>query len=66
MAMEYLKGKKVEFKSIDIDKVPSAAQEIFAKTGQAGIPVIEIGDETILGFDRAKIDSALRANNLVK
>lgn len=65
MAMEYLKGKGVEFKNIDIDKDKNAAQELFTKTGQAGIPVIEIGDETILGFDRPKIDSALRANNLV-
>jgi len=65
MAMEYLKSKGVEFKSIDVDKDPSAAQAIFAKTGQAGVPVVEIGDETILGFDRAKIDGALRANNLV-
>jgi glutaredoxin 3 len=65
MAMEYFKSKGVEFKSIDVDKDPAAAQEIFAKTGQAGVPVIEIGDETILGFDRTRIDSALRANNLV-
>lgn len=65
VAMDYLKGKKVEYKYIDIDKEPGAGQEIFNKTGQAGVPVIEIGDETILGFDRMRIDSALRANNLV-
>jgi glutaredoxin 3 len=65
MAMEYLKGRGVEYQSIDVDKDPAAAQAIFAKTGQAGVPVIEIGDETILGFDRARIDGALRANNLV-
>lgn len=65
MAMEYLKGKGVEYKSIDVDKQPEAAQKLFQKTGQAGVPVIEIGDETILGFDRARIDSALNANKLV-
>lgn len=65
MAMEYLKGKGVEFKSIDIDHDPQAARTIFAKTGQAGVPVIEIGNEVILGFDRVRIDSALRANKLV-
>jgi len=65
VAMDYLKGKKVEYKYIDIDKEPGAGEEIFNKTGQAGVPVIEIGDETILGFDRMRIDSALRANNLV-
>lgn len=65
MAMEYLKGKKVAYKEIDVDKDPHAAQMIFAKTGQAGVPVIEIGDETILGFDRMRIDQALRAHKLV-
>lgn len=65
MAMEYLKSRHVEYDSIDVDKDPKVAQEIFSKTGQAGVPVIEIGDETILGFDRQRIDSALRANNLV-
>jgi glutaredoxin 3 len=65
MAMEYLKSKGVEYQAIDVDKDLSAAQTIFAKTGQAGVPVLQIGDETILGFDRLRIDSALRANNLV-
>jgi glutaredoxin-like YruB-family protein len=65
MAMEYLKSKGVEYTSIDVDKEPSAAQKIFDKTGQAGVPVLEIGDETILGFDRTRIDLALRANHLV-
>ena len=65
VAMDYLKGKKVEYKYIDIDKDPKAGQDIYHKTGQAGVPVIQIGDETILGFDRPRIDSALRANNLV-
>ena len=65
MAMEYLKGKGVEYTAVDVDKDPSAAQKIFAKTGQAGVPVLQIGDETILGFDRPRIDSALRANKLV-
>jgi glutaredoxin 3 len=64
MVMEYLKGKGVEYKSIDVDKDPAAAQKIYAKTGQAGVPVVEIGDETILGFDRMRIDGALRANHL--
>jgi glutaredoxin 3 len=65
MAMEYLKGKGVDYQSVDVDKDPEAAHQIFAKTGQAGVPVLEIGDETILGFDRVRIDSALRASKLV-
>lgn len=65
MAKEYLKNKKVEYKEIDVDSDPSAAQELVAKTGQAGIPVLEIGEATIIGFDRPRIDSALEQYNLV-
>lgn len=65
MAKEYLKAKKVMFKEIDVDSDHDAARAIVAKTGQAGVPVIEIGNDTILGFDRQRIDLALRDNKLV-
>jgi glutaredoxin 3 len=66
MAKQYLDGLKVPFKEIDVENDHDAARALVEKTGQAGIPVIEIGDETIIGFDRARIDLALRANKLVK
>jgi glutaredoxin 3 len=65
MAKEYLSGLKVPFKEIDVEHDHTAARELVEKTGQAGIPVLEIGDETIIGFDRPRIDLALRANKLV-
>jgi glutaredoxin 3 len=65
MTKDYLKSKGVAFKDIDIDQDPAAAQALVQKTGQAGIPVIEIGDESILGFDRPRIDLALRHYKLV-
>jgi glutaredoxin 3 len=65
MAKQYLGGLKVSFKEIDVEHDHDAARALVEKTGQAGIPVIEIGDETIIGFDRPRIDSALRANKLV-
>lgn len=65
MAKNYLKSKNVAFKEIDVDNDAGAARELVAKTGQAGIPVLEIGEATILGFDRPRIDSALEQYNLV-
>ncbi len=64
MAKQYLADKHVGFKDIDVEKDASAAQDIFKKTGQAGIPVIEIGEAVIIGFDRPRIDSALAQYNL--
>ena len=65
MAKEYVKNKQVDFKDINVDEDADAAREMVAKTGQTGIPVLEIGDATIIGFDRPRIDSALEQYNLV-
>ncbi len=65
MAKEYLKSRKVEFEDVNVEQDQLAGMYIMQKTGQAGVPVIEIGDEVILGFDRERIDGALRQYKLV-
>jgi glutaredoxin 3 len=65
MAKRYLDSKNIAYKDIDVDHDPAAAQELVKKTGQAGIPVLEIGDDLIIGFDRPRIDTALKDNKLV-
>ena len=64
MAKNYLASKKVAFNDVDVEEDQKAAHEVFVKTGQAGIPVIEIGEATIIGFDRPRIDAALEQYNL--
>lgn len=64
MAKNYLDSLKISYKDIDVDADPKAAQQLVAKTGQAGIPVIEIGDKTIIGFNKPAIDAALEENRL--
>ena len=62
---EYLKNLKVPFKEVDVEHDQKAARALVEKTGQTGVPIIEIGDETILGFNRQAIDLALRNNKLI-
>lgn len=59
MAKRYLDDKHIEYKDIDVDADPAAARALVEKSGQAGIPVLEIGDQIIIGFDKPKIDEAL-------
>ena len=63
-AKAYFDSKKVAYKEIDVDANQDAARELVERTNQAGIPVIFIGDEMIIGFDRPRIDSALTAAKL--
>jgi glutaredoxin 3 len=64
-AKQFLDSKKVKYKDIDVDADHKAAMELVQKTGQAGIPVLQIGSEVIIGFNRPAIESALRANKLL-
>ena len=60
MTKHYLDSLGVKYRDIDVEKDPQAARRLVEKTGQAGIPVIEVGDKTIIGFDKAKLDEALK------
>lgn len=64
-AKAYLDSKKIAYKDINVDADHEAARELVEKSGQTGIPVIYIGDEMIIGFDRPRLDSALRAAKLI-
>jgi glutaredoxin-like YruB-family protein len=61
---EYLKSRNVAFREVDVEHDQGAASALVEKTGQAGVPVIEIGNETIIGFNRQAIDGALREYKL--
>jgi glutaredoxin 3 len=64
-AMRYLDDKKVAYTYIDVDKDPAAGLEAVDKSGQRGIPVIDLNGDIIIGFDRPKIDASLKAHALV-
>lgn len=66
MAKEYFKSKNVTFEEVNVENDRDAAMALVERTGQAGVPVIEIGQQTILGFDRERIDLALREYKLVQ
>jgi glutaredoxin 3 len=57
---EFLKANKVKFKDIDVGKDQKAAQEMIKKSGQTGVPVLDINGTIITGFDEGKIKKALK------
>jgi glutaredoxin-like YruB-family protein len=59
MAKQYLKEKGIEFEEIDVSKDEMAAKEMVEKSGQMGVPVIEIDGQIVIGFDKEKIDELL-------
>ena len=56
---QFLKEKNVQFEDIDVSENEEKAQEMIKRSGQMGVPVIEIEDEMIVGFDKEKIKEVL-------
>ena len=51
----FLKKYNVEFEDVDIFINQKAKEEMIKKTGQKEVPVMEVGDQIIVGFDKKKI-----------
>ncbi len=58
-AKNYLRQKGIKFKDVDVSKDPAAARDMVRRSGQQGVPVIDIGGKIVVGFDRPKIDRLL-------
>ncbi|MCL2037953.1 NrdH-redoxin [Candidatus Saccharibacteria bacterium] len=63
MAKQYLVGKNVPVEEKNIEEDADAHKELMDKIGGnfRGVPVIDINGTIVLGFDRPKIDAALKA-----
>ena len=59
MAKDFLKANGVQFEDIDVSRDHEAAHYMVEKSGQMGVPVIEINGQMIIGFDREAIKKSL-------
>ncbi|MBZ9569738.1 glutaredoxin family protein [Patescibacteria group bacterium] len=59
---QFLKENNIEFEDIDVSKDEKAREEMIKKSGQFGVPVIEIDGEIVIGFDKEKISELLNIN----
>jgi glutaredoxin 3 len=56
---QFLKDSNIVFQDIDISSNHAAAEEMIQKSGQMGVPVLDIEGEIIVGLDKEKIKKAL-------
>ncbi len=63
MAKQYFRRNRVRFRDVDISKDPAAARDVMRRSGQMGVPVIDIGGKIIVGFDKPKINQLLGLKN---
>ena len=61
VAKKYLTSKNVKFEDIDVSRNREAAMEMVQKSGQRGVPVLDINGSIIVGFDQTTIDTLIRS-----
>jgi glutaredoxin-like YruB-family protein len=59
-AKQFLKDNNIPFEDTDVSSNQEAAEEMIQKSGQMGVPVLDIEGEIIVGFDKERIKQALR------
>ena len=61
-AKRYLRQHQVPFKDVDVSRDSAAARDMVRRSGQQGVPVLDIGGKVVVGFDQPKIDRLLGIN----
>ena len=59
MAKQYFRRNKIRFKDVDVSRDEAAARDLVHRTGQMGVPVIDINGRLIVGFDKPQINRLL-------
>ncbi len=58
-AKQFLKDNNIVFENVDVAADEMAAKEMVEKSGQMGVPVLDIEGEIIVGFDKERIKAVL-------
>jgi len=59
MTKQYLRQRNIKFTEVDVSRDAAAARDMARRSGQMGVPVLDIGGKIVVGFDRPKIDRLL-------
>jgi len=58
-AKDFLKANNIVFKNVDVSADEAAANEMVKKSGQMGVPVIDVEGTIVVGFDKGKLQKLL-------
>ena len=59
MAKDFFKKNSVEYQELNVAEDEKARSEMIERSGQLGVPVIDIDGELIIGFNEATLKQAL-------
>jgi len=59
MAKAFFKEHNVAYEEKDVASDEKAREEMISKSSQMGVPVIEIDDQIVVGFDKEELSKLL-------
>jgi glutaredoxin-like YruB-family protein len=59
-AKDFFRQNQVRFTEYDVSRDQRRADEMVRKSGQMGVPVIDINGKIIVGFNQPEVERALR------
>lgn len=59
MVKSYLDQKGIPYEDLDVSVDRMARDEMIRRSGQMGVPVIDIDGQLVVGFDKARLDKIL-------
>ena len=66
MVKDWLKDKGVSYDDVNVGTDKDKAKEMMDKSGQMGVPVIDIQGTVVIGFDKPKLEEALKDKGLTQ
>lgn len=62
MAKTFLKERNIPFEDVDVSRDRARAMEMVEKSGQMGVPVLDIGGNIVVGFQPNVVADLLGLN----
>jgi glutaredoxin-like YruB-family protein len=60
MVKSFLEGKGIAFEDVDVASDAAGRDEMIKKSGQMGVPVIDVDGEIVVGFDKERLEGLLK------
>ena len=61
MVKTYLDEQGIKYQDFDVTQDVAAKDEMIEKSGQMGVPFITVDGELVIGFDRERLETLLKA-----
>ena len=66
LAKDFFREQSITFTEVDVANDPQAANDMVKKSGQMGVPVIEIDGEIVVGWNQKALEDMLKSSNKAK